>query len=577
MQLPYLKKANFFFGIIVIIFGVIIIRLAYLQIYQYKKYSSLQFSQAYLKVDLNPESGMILDRNGEILALSRSVDSLYVIPQELNNHPAEIQKLAVTLGMDKESLSANISQANEQNKLFMWVKRRIDDETSKKIKDLNIKGVGLKKEYKRFYPKETSACHLVGYRGVDEQALEGIELSANNYLKGEVGYQYLHRDARRRLFTSELPEKPAQPGKNVYLTINILIQHIVEKNLKELCKKWKPLSAQALVLRPDTGEILAMAQEPSFDINNYQKYSAETRHNRIITEAYEPGSAFKSFVVTSALEKNIFTRQNSFFCENGSYKIGRRTVRDHKPYGWLTLTDVVAQSSNIGMAKIGMATGKNNMYEIVKRFGFCKPSGLGIPSEHHGLMTPLNKWSDYTVTSVSMGYEISVNSLQLARAYATFANGGYLVEPQIIKEVSDRNGNIVKPFVVRKTGQIINPKLNNQMCAILRTVVTNGTASAVAKLSSYSFAGKTGTARKINPDGKYSTQKYKSLFVAFAPAEKPEILVLVLVDEPKGAYYAATVAAPTAAKIIDETLKYLSVSSGEATDSGRLADVKQTR
>ncbi|MFH1230268.1 MAG: penicillin-binding protein 2 [Planctomycetota bacterium] len=571
MQLPYLKKANFFFGIIVIIFVVVIIRLFYLQIYQHKKFDSLQFSQAYLKVDCQPESGMILDRNGEILALSRLVDSVYVVPQELDNHPVEIQKLAATMGIDKESLSAKIKQANEQKKFFLWVKRRIDDETSQKIKDFNIKGVGLKKEYKRFYPKETSACHLIGYRGLDEQALEGLELWANNYLKGEAGYQYLHRDARRRLFTSELPEKPAQPGKNVYLTIDILIQHIVEKNLKELCKKWKPVSAQVLVLRPDTGEILAMAQEPSFDPTNYQKYSVETRRNRIVTEAYEPGSTFKPFVVTSALEKNIFNRQSRFFCENGSYKIGRRTIHDHKPYGWLTLNDVVAQSSNIGMTKVGMATGKNNMYEIVKRFGFCRPSNLGIPSEHPGLMTPLNKWSDYTVTSVSMGYEISVNSLQLARAYATFANGGCIVEPQIIKEIGDRNGNIVysnNSLVSSK--QIISPQLNNQMSAILRTVVTNGTASAAAKLSSYSFAGKTGTARKINPDGKYSTHKYKSLFVAFAPVEKPEILVLVLVDEPKGAYYASTVAAPTAAKIIDETLKYLMVPC-------RIADVKQVR
>lgn len=571
MQLPYLKKANFFFGIIVIIFVVVIIRLFYLQIYQHSKFDSLQFSQAYLKVDCQPESGMILDRNGEILALSRLVDSVYVVPQELDNHPVEIQKLATTIGIDNKAFSAKIKQANEQKKFFLWVKRRIDDETSKRIKDLNIKGVGLKKEYKRFYPKETSACHLIGYRGLDEQALEGMELWADNYLKGEVGYQYLHRDARRQLFISELPEKPAQPGKNVYLTIDMLIQHLAEKNLKELCKKWKPVSAHAIVLRPYTGEILAMAQEPSFDPSNYQKYPAETKRNRITTEAYEPGSTFKSFVVTSALEKNIFTRQSRFFCENGSYKIGRRTIHDHKPYGWLTLNDVVAQSSNIGMTKIGMATGKNNMYEIIKRFGFCKPSGLDIGGEHPGLMTPLSKWSDYTVTSVSMGYEISVNSLQLARAYAAFANGGYLVDPQIIKEVSDKNNNVVyKNNSAASSKQIVNPQLNNQICAILKTVVTSGTASAVAKLSSYSFAGKTGTARKINPDGKYSTQKYKSLFVAFAPVEKPEILVLVIVDEPKGAYYASTVAAPTAAKIINDTLKYLGVSS-------RFADVKQVR
>src|SRR3989339_366257 len=417
-MLPHLKRANFFFTALITVFVILVGRLAYIQVYQHSKYRAIQVSQAYLKVDTTPENGMILDRNGEILALSRLVDSVYLVPKELDNHPAEIQQVAGLLGLNQAELSAKISQAVQGNKLFLWVKRKIDDETSKKVLALNIKGIGAKKEYKRFYPYGTSASHLIGYRGMDCQALDGMELYADNYLKGEEGYEFLHRDGRRKLFVSDLPEKPSLPGQDVYLTIDIKIQHIVEKNLSELCKKYKPASVEALVMNPTTGEILAMAQLPSFNPTEYQKYSEKVRHCNILTDAYEPGSTFKPFIITAALEKGACAINEKFFCENGKYKMGKRTITDHKPYGWLTMPEVVMQSSNVGMSKIGSKTPKESLFEIIKRFGFAgTKSGLNIPGEHPGLVTALNKWSTYTVGSVSMGYEVSVNSFQLIRAY----------------------------------------------------------------------------------------------------------------------------------------------------------------
>ena len=557
-MLPHLKRANIFFAGLAVIFAILVVRLGYIQIYQHSKYRAIQVSQAYLKVDTAPENGMILDRNGEILALSRLVDSVYLVPKDLDNHPTEIKQLASTLGINSSELSAKISKAVADGKLFLWVKRKIDDETSKKVLALNIKGIGAKKEYKRFYPKGTLASHLIGYRGMDSQALDGMELYANDYLKGEQGYEFLHRDGRRRLFVSDLPEKPSQPGKNIYLTIDVMIQHIVEKNLRELCKKYKPNRVEAIVMKPSTGEILALAQLPSFDPTEYQKYPEKVRHCHIFTDAYEPGSTFKPFVITAALERDVCTTKDKFFCENGKYKMGKRTITDHKPYGWLTLPEVVMESSNIGMSKIGAKTPKESLYGMIKRFGFAGArSGLDIPGEHPGLITSLNKWSNYTTGSVAMGYEVSVNSLQLIRAYSVFANGGYLVQPKLLKEVIDRdNKTVYKNEITPLTSQIISPELSSQVRNILRGVVLSGTGTA-ANLKTYAVAGKTGTARKLDANGKYSTQKYRSLFVAFAPVENPEIIVLVLVDEPKGAYYASTVAAPTAGAIIEETLKYL--------------------
>ena len=557
-MLPHLKRANIFFTGLAVIFAILVIRLGYIQIYQHSKYRAIQISQAYLKVDTAPENGMILDRNGKILALSRLVDSVYLVPKDLDNHPAEIKQLASLLGLNPSELAAKISKAVADGKLFLWVKRKIDDDTSKKVLALNIKGIGTKKEYKRFYPEGTLASHLIGYRGMDSQALDGMELYADNYLKGQAGYEFLNRDGRRRLFVSDLPKKPSQPGQNVYLTIDINIQHIAEKNLRELCKKYQPNRAEALVMNPATGEILALAQLPAFDPADYQKYPEKVRHCNIFTDAYEPGSTFKPFVITAALEKGVCTTRDKFFCENGKYKMGKRTITDHKPYGWLTLPEVVMQSSNVGMTKIGSKTPKESLYEMIKRFGFAGTrSGLDIPGEHPGLITSLNKWSSYTTGSVAMGYEVSVNSLQLIRAYAAFANGGYLVEPKLLKEVIDRdNKNVYKNEITPLTNQIISPELSKQVSTILRGVVLSGTGTS-ANLKTYAVAGKTGTARKLDANGRYSTQKYRSLFVAFAPVENPEIIVLVLVDEPKGAYYASTVAAPTAGAIIDETLKYL--------------------
>ncbi|MFH1228351.1 MAG: penicillin-binding protein 2 [Planctomycetota bacterium] len=556
----YLKRSNIISGLIILAFVFLGVRLFIIQIIRHSKYEATQKTQVYMKTEIQPETGAILDRNGKVLALSRLVDSVYVVPGKIQEHPADVSRLAQTLGLNYAEFAKQINDAVERKKLFLWVKRRIDDDSSDKLKALKLSGVGFKKEYKRFYPNGNLAGQLIGFRGVDEQALGGVELFCNDQLKGINGYQYVPRDARQHSYTSiELVEKPSQPGKNVYLTIDAVIQSIVEESLADVAKKYKPSWAGSMVINPNTGEILAMANYPFFDPNTPQKYSDETKRNRIITDVYEPGSVFKPFVITAALQNNTVHMSDTFYCENGRYKVGKRTITDHKPYGRLSLKDVVAKSSNIGMAKIGLATGATKIYPYVKKFGFGQFSGLGFPGEQAGFVTPLNKWTNYTLTSVPMGYEITVNTLQLAKAYSSFANGGRLVKPQMISRVTDREGNIIQvwtpPTDTAQSEQLFTAQTRQNVVSMLREVVLNGTGTE-ANLKTYTVAGKTGTSKKLNAGGKYDN-KYRGLFVAYAPIENPRILVVMVVDNPKGAYYGGTVSAPSVGKIIDKTLKYL--------------------
>ncbi|MBI4711887.1 MAG: penicillin-binding protein 2 [Planctomycetes bacterium] len=565
-----MRSPNRYIGVVILAFLVLIYRLFNIQISRHSEYEAIRFSQAYLKVEIPPEKGMVFDRNGEVLALSKLVESVYVSPDKLKDRTDDIKRLCRVLGIDANDTAKRIKESAENNRQFLWVKRRVDDDTARKVKEMKISGVGFKKEYKRFYPNGGLAGQLIGFRGVDEQPLGGVELLCEDSLKGEPGYQYLQRDARQKHFTPpEAVGQPSKPGKNVYLTIDVVVQYTVENALEEVAKKYKPRWAGGMVLAPKTGEILAMANVPRFDPNQYQQYSDEVKRNRLVTDSYEPGSVFKPFVMSAVLEQHLFRPDDRFFCENGSFKVGRRTIRDHKPLGWLTLSEVLSKSSNIGMSKVGLSLGKENIYDCVKKFGFGEYSGIGLSGEHRGLITPRSRWNDYTVASVSMGHEISVNSVQLTRAYASFANGGNLVKPQVIMKIAERpsaekpaDESGIKYFRTENTAHILSSDIEYQIRLMLREVVLSGTAAS-ANLKSYAMAGKTGTAQKVNPDGTYSHDKYLSSFIAFAPVDNPEILVLVVVDEPKGGYYGSEVAAPYVAKIIGKTLKYFRVAPRE--------------
>ncbi|MBA7530874.1 putative peptidoglycan D,D-transpeptidase PenA [subsurface metagenome] len=503
---------------------------------------------------------MIFDRNGELLAISKIVDSVYGTPDILKKHPESIKALAEVLEIPANKIQTRVTRAHQKGKKFIWIKRRITQTESRTLKKRKLKGIGFREEYKRFYPKGELACHLLGYRGVDEQALAGIELTNDEYLMGESGYAIVPRDARQRKLSSLelLQQPPLSPGHNVYLTIDEVIQHIAEEELDRACLKWWPKSATAIVMDPHTGEILALANRPAFDPNNFNTSPAEIRCNQAIAYAYEPGSTLKPFTAAAALDRKLVTIQDEFFCENGQFKIDNRTIHDHHPYAQLTFTQILSKSSNIGMVKVGLLLGRDAMYAYLREFGFGEKTGLGLAGETAGIITPYYQWTDYTTTSVPMGHEIAVSTLQLTRAYCAFANGGWLIKPGIIAKITDAANRPVKTFKSEAVRRVIRPKTAEQMKSILIDVVNNGTGQA-ARLPYYQIAGKTGTAQKIKPDGTYSHEKFRGMFAGFAPAKDPKIMVLVILDEPQGAYYGGTVAAPSVARIIQKTLKYLRV------------------
>ncbi|MEK7448118.1 MAG: penicillin-binding protein 2 [Planctomycetota bacterium] len=549
------KRAVFVVIFLSLLFSGLLVRLYHIQVTGHKKYLEQQKAQCYLKVAIQPKAGMIFSRNGKLLAISNLVYSVYADPQIVKDNPQTINTFCRTLGLPVQEIQTKINSLAEKEKHFIWIKRRISESEFKILKELNLAGVGFQEEYKRFYPNGSLACHILGYRGIDEQALDGVELSYDELLMGECGYRWVPRDARQKKISSlELISQTPRPGKNVYLTIDTTIQFIAEEELNRACEKWKPLSASTIVLDPRTGEVLGLANRPNFDPNYYNKYSDEARRNRIITDQYEPGSTAKPLTAAALLDNSLVGLNNKFFCENGIFKTGFRTIHDHHPYGQLTFTEIISQSSNIGMAKLGLLLGKEKMYTYIKRFGLGESTGLGLPGETSGLVTPYRQWDKFTITSVPMGHEVAVTTMQLAKAYLPFANGGYLLRPQVISKITGEE-EIIKQNNTEIIRQIFSQRTAQQMKSILIDVVNNGTGSQ-AKIPNYQIAGKTGTTTKLNPDGTYSHQRFISLFVGFAPADNPRILVLAVVDEPKGAYYGGTVATPIVTEIITKTLKY---------------------
>lgn len=551
-------RVNLIFLLIGVAFLLLLYRLYTIQVRDHLKYTSIQKSQTYLKVEKSPKLGMIFDRNGELLAVSHTVDSAYAVPSELNEDTQKITLISDVLKIPAPEIHAKIKGAVEQQKRFVWLKRRITPRESKRLNSFNIKGIGFRQEYKRFYPQGKLACHLIGFRGMDEKALAGIELICDNYLLGESSHYLTSRDARQKNLSSELLLQGSPPSQNVYLTIDVVIQFIVEKALDQAYQKWQAHRAMAVVLNPQTGEILALANCPAFNPHQYNEYPAKVWCNYAISDPFEPGSTFKPFIACALLDQQRVTLHDKFFCQNGHFKVGHRLIHDHQPMGWLTFKEILTKSSNIGMAKVGLQLGRKDMYDYVKRFDFGKVTGVGLPGESSGLMTPYEQWNHYTITSIPMGHEIAVTALQLAKAYCVFANGGYLLKPQVIQKITDVQGRVVKKFGTELIRRVIKPETERQMRLILTEVVNTGTGTR-AKLVDYQVAGKTGTAQKLDASGKYSRKRFNGLFLGFAPAESPQILVLVMLDEPKGADYGGTVAAPVVAQIIDQTLKYLRV------------------
>ncbi len=553
----YRPRLRLIFSIFICIFSLLLIRLFYYQTIKSGYLSKIASSQHGLVIDLEPARGIIYDRQMRPLVTNVKLHSVFANNRILKDKDKAASLLASALDMDRPSISERLNK----DKGFIWLARKIGEDKARQIKLLKIDGIELLKESKRFYPNGTLAAHLLGFAGLDNIGLEGIELYYDKYLRGIPGKRFTYRDARRReLVAMEYKSIPAEDGAGLVLTIDEVIQHIAERELDKAFKKYKAKGASIVVMDPWTGEILAMASRPSFDLNFYKDISGEVKRNRAVTDFFEPGSIFKIVTAAAALEEKRVAPQDRFFCENGSYFVRGHTLHDHTPHGWLTFRGVIENSSNIGTVKIAMLIGEAALYKYIKSFGFGEKTGVDLPGEVTGIARPTKNWSGTSITAIPMGQEVAVTPLQMSVAISAVANGGILVKPYITKRIIGKDGEAIEEFKPTYVRRVISEETARTLKSFLEGVVDKGTGKN-AIVPGVKAAGKTGTAQKVEPNGTYSHSKFVASFIGFAPADKPRVAIAVFVDEPRPYYFGGVVSAPVFSKVCEETLKYLGVSS----------------
>ncbi|MCQ9207866.1 MAG: penicillin-binding protein 2 [Omnitrophica bacterium] len=534
----------------------LVTRLIYVQIFRSPKLKVLASGQYKIFTEIQPKRGTIFDRNLKELAVNAISYSIFAT-KEFSNEEKTRDKLVAVLKLEKNYLAAKLNS----DKNFIWLKRKVNPKVSRKIRNLNLSGIGQLKEYKRLYANGSLASHLIGFTDIDNKGLEGIELYYDSYLSGIKGWRLAQRDAKRR----ELivwGYKAIEPcdGYNLVLTIDSVIQNIAESHLRKAARKYKATSATAIVMDPRSGEILALCNYPDYDLNSYQDYEVNARRNLALTDIIEPGSSFKFVLAAAALEEKQVKPEDIIFCEEGQYRIGRRVLHDYRPYGKLSFKEVIERSSNIGVVKVAQTLGSEVLYSYIKKFGFGNLTGMGLPGEVKGILRSPNKWSSISITSVPIGQEVAVTPLQLISAISCVANDGVLLKPKILRSIQRQNGEIIKSFPTQEVRRVISIETARTLKEILAGVVENGTGKR-AKVPGHKTAGKTGTAQKAKPKGGYYKHKYVSSFIGFVPADEPVISILVIVNEPRLEHFGSRVCAPVFKKIATETLRYLEMSN----------------
>lgn len=533
-------------------------RLFFIQVVKGEEYQKMALPQWTLDVSLSGKRGYIFDRNGKVLAENTSVNKISVIPKEIPDSKRQVvaETLASILDLDKQKILERISNKNFQEVL---IAKQVDEEKAKAILRLNIDGVIVSEDMKRFYPQGTLACHVLGFTGIDNQGLDGIELVLDNFLRGIPGKSTTPMDAiGRKIDTGEEEYFEPLPGYNVVLTIDETIQHFTEKALNQAMVHSKPSKgAVAIVMDPKTGEILALANRPNFDPNNPFEGPEEEWYrrwrNKAISDSYEPGSVFKTITASAALEEKVVSLHEQFYCP------GYTTVAGHRINCWAThgsedFVKGVQNSCNVVFVTVGQRLGVEKLYKYIRDFGFGKTTGVLLPGEAPGLVLPEERVGPVELATNSFGQGIAVTPLQMITAVAAIANGGKLMQPQIVKAIVDSKGKVVKEFKPKIVRRVISEETSDTMREILKSVVAEGTGKA-GYIEGFDVAGKTGTTEKYMPG------KYVASFVGFAPADDPKVIVLVVIDEPNNpeTHFGSQLAAPVVKSILDDTLKYLEV------------------
>ncbi|MGE5818682.1 MAG: penicillin-binding protein [Deltaproteobacteria bacterium] len=542
-----------------LIFMVVAGRAFQLQVLQGDKLKRLGERQHLKEWIVLPKRGAVLDRGSEPLALSLEAQSVYARPRRIHQPEAVARSLANILNLSL----AEVTQKLLSDKPFVWIKRQISPVEADQIQALNVDGLGMFYEPRRYYPQGQLAGQVIGFVSRDSEGLEGLELQYNDYIRGETGSSIIERDALgRRVLAQGVEGLRIPPGGDVHLTIDTSIQHLAEKELEATITKNRAKAGVAIVVEPFTGEVLALANYPSFDPNNFSKESAQQKRNRAIADSFEPGSTFKTILAAAALEEGVVGKEDLFYCEMGKYAFGGKIIHDTHPNGWLPFYKILQVSSNIGFTKVAEKLKKDRYFRYIEKFGFGQITGIDMPGEIPGLLRRPESWSAVDLATHAFGQGISVTPMQMVMAYAAVANGGFLMRPYVVSRVMSPNGDVLvqnQPHVVRR---VISEKTSHLLASMLKEVTSEGGTGTMANIEGFDVAGKTGTAQKADlAHGGYAARKRVASFVGFVPANDPRLVALVLVDEPEVNVYGGIVAAPAFRDIARGALRHLAVAS----------------
>ncbi|HSB60266.1 MAG TPA: penicillin-binding transpeptidase domain-containing protein, partial [Vicinamibacteria bacterium] len=534
----------------------IVVRLFHLQVLGRPFFEHQGARQSERTINLDPRRGPILDRNGTPLAVSVDAESLYAVPQDIASPAATARALARPLGLDAAG-SRELEALLGRNRAFVWVRRKVDPQTAQRVREMQLDGIGFLTENRRYYPKRELMSQVLGYVGVDNTGMSGVEYALEGLIGGRAAKVVVHTDARRRPVGHT--EKPSTEGHTVVLALDEAVQYVTERELERAVVETQAVGGIAIVVDPFTGEVLAMANHPSFNPNRFASYPSASWRNRAVADAYEPGSIFKIVTAAAGIQEQVVDTEEVLDCGRGSIEIAGVRINDHAVFDRLSFRDAVVRSSDVGMIRVAQRVGRETFNRYVRDFGFGAPTGIDLPGESAGLLRPTSRWSALSLPSMAFGQEVGVTAVQMAMAAAVVANGGYLMKPLVVRRVEDAEGRVVKeykPLVVRR---VLSPETADRLTEFLKEVVGRGTGRQAA-VAGFVVAGKTGTAQKVDASGRYSMTDHVASFVGFAPASRPALVVLVSLDTPKGPNnQGGDVAAPVFARIAEAALRQLAV------------------
>jgi len=540
-------------------FGVVLFRLVNLQVLQAAELTVKADRQHQKTVSLEGARGAIVDRREKVLAMNLEVPSVFGVPTALDSPAKTARSLSSVLHVRSDELERKL----RQDRGFVWLARKLDPEQGRRLEQLQKDGIGVVMEGRRFYPKGPLLSHVLGFAGMDGEGLEGIERRYESYLRGERQVTVLQRDALgRTVFPKGLTaEQGPVPGHQLVLTIDEVIQYIVEKELESAVAHAHAKSGMAIIMEPFSGELLALAVNPRFDPNSLSSLTPDRWRNRTLTDAYEPGSTMKAILAAAAIEEHVMKPNTLIYGEQGRMTVANTVIHDHEKLGWVSFAQVIQKSSNVGAAKVGIKLGEQRLHRYLQAFGFGERTGIDLPGEAGGLFKSPRDWSRRTLASLSMGQEIGVTPIQMVTAVAAIANGGMLMKPYIVSEIRDAQGHVKKQTLPHVKRRVISPETARVVTQILEGAVTAGTGEKAA-IDGFRVAGKTGTAQKIDRrTGRYSDSQFVSSFVGYVPADNPKLAMIVIIDEPQGEAWGGAVAAPVFNRIGEQVLNYLGVSS----------------